>query len=408
MDVVKIILVLVLLIIMLRRHIHMAAVMGSGTILLSLLFGMSMHETFTVFLITVSHPSTLHTALALLLIMVLENLMRQKKLLEKLVVSLKILFKDYRVVMPLPPAFMGLLPSAGGALFSAPMVSSACGDHPLSAERKGVINFWYRHVWECVLPLYPAMIIASEIMGVEMARFIRNTYPFTLLAILLGIPYLVYQMKNCEDIPASTTAFTVVAPEASTSLWGDLMRGILPIVVVLLLFFAAHLPLAAALTLVILPMTLLLKVLPSEWVKLLKESVSIKILLILFGIMVFKNMLEATGAVDSLVTIFTAQGIPVTVLTILIPFLVAFLTGMSQAYVAITFPILLGMTPEVDLPLMALAYVSGFAGLMLSPMHLCLVLTAEFYQARIGKMMIMMLPPLTIMVGMGWLLSWIR
>jgi uncharacterized protein len=98
----------------------------------------------------------------------------------------------------------------------------------------------------------------------------------------------------------------------------------------------------------------------------------------------------------------------VTVLTILIPFFVAFLTGMSQAYVAITFPILLGMIPEVDLPLMALAYVSGFAGLMLSPMHLCLVLTAEFYQARIGKMMIMMLPPLTIMVGMGWLLSWIR
>jgi hypothetical protein len=129
-DVVKIILVLTLLIIMLRRQIHMGAVMGSGAVLLSLLFGMSMYKTFAIFYKTVSHPSTLHTALALLLIMVLENLMRQKMLLEKLVVSLKILFKDYRVVMPLPPAFMGLLPSAGGALFSAPMVSSACGDHP--------------------------------------------------------------------------------------------------------------------------------------------------------------------------------------------------------------------------------------------------------------------------------------
>lgn len=408
MDVIKIIMVLTMMIIMLRRRVHMAAVMGTGALFLSMLFSVPVLDTLKVFYSTSIHASTLHTASALMLIMVLENLMRKNQLLEQLVIALKTLLKDYRAVMPLPPAFLGLLPSAGGALFSAPMVSSACADQSLTPERKGVINFWYRHVWECVLPLYPAMIIASEIMGIDMARFIRSTYPFTVLAILLGIPYLVYHLEKGKTGHLDPPEATRASDKTIFSLWTDLLKGMLPIVAVLMLFFAARIPLAAALMIVILALLILMKVSAAEWITLLKESISIKILLILFGIMVFKDMLEFTGAVESLVTVFTSRGISVTLLAMLIPFFVAYLTGMSQAYVAIAFPILLGMLPEVDVSLMALAYVSGFAGLMLSPMHLCLVLTSEFYQARMGKMMIMMVPPLSIMVGVGWILAWIK
>ena len=405
LDVIKIIFILIIIITLLRRHVHMGAAMTIGALLMAFLFHLSAAETLGVLIETVIQPSTLQTALALMLIMILENMMRRNNLLEKLVMSLKLLLKDYRAVMPVPPAFLGLLPSAGGALFSAPMVSSACIDHELTAERKGVINFWYRHVWECVLPLYPAMIIATEIMGVGMTQFIRNTYPFTLMAIILGIPYLFFRLQNdrCEN--TKTTGSPREKMHELLTIWQDLVKGILPIVTVLLLFFVVHLPLSASLGIVILGLAVMMRLSLLKWPSILKESVSIKILLILFGIMIFKNMLESSGAVTALVDLFSNQGISITILAMVIPFFVAFLTGMSQAYVAIAFPILLGMMPVVDLPLMALAYVSGFAGLMLSPMHLCLVLTSEFFQARMGKMILMMVPPLCVMVGVGWLLT---
>ncbi len=405
MDVVKIIFILVIIIALLRRHVHMGAAMTIGALLLAFLFRLSAAETGAVLINSVTLPSTLQTALVLMLIMILENIMRRNNLLEKLVTSLKCLLKDYRAVMPVPPAFLGLLPSAGGALFSAPMVSSACIDHELTAERKGVINFWYRHIWECVLPLYPAMIIATEIMGVGMTQFIRNTYPFTLMAIILGIPYLIFRLQNDDCKKAKAIASPREKMRELLTIWQDLAKGILPIVTVLLLFFVVQFSLAVSLGIVILGLAAMMKLSPFKWPSILKESVSVKILLILFGIMIFKNMLESSGAVTALVDVFSNQGISITILAILIPFFVAFLTGMSQAYVAIAFPILLGMMPVIDLPLMALAYVSGFAGLMLSPMHLCLVLTSEFFQARMDKMILMMVPPLCVMVGVGWLLT---
>lgn len=408
MDLLKIGIVLVTVMGLLRKRIHMGAVMTIGATLMALLFQLPLLTFSQVALETVIQPSTLQTALALLLIMILENLMRKNKLLENLVAALKKMIKDYRAVLPLPPAFLGLLPSAGGALFSAPMVSDACGSERLSSERKGLINFWYRHIWECVLPLYPAMIIATEIMGVEMASFISRTYPFTILAIILGLPYLFFRIKKSDPLECEPNASgdgqfgNQTTPVAVLK---DLLKGIVPILSVLLLFFLLEYTLAVSLGIVILALIAWTRLSPSKWPKLLREAVSLKILAILFGIMFFKNILESSGAVHALVDSFSSWGVSLTLLAILFPFAVGFLTGMSQAYVAIAFPILLGMTAEVDLSLMALAYVSGFAGLMLSPMHLCLVLTSEFFHARMDRMIFMMTPPLGVMVGVGWLLT---
>lgn len=399
MELVKLVAIFVLILLMIQRKINLGIAMTIGSVLMAFFYHMTFLETIETIMVALTNTSTLQTSAALIFIMILEYLMRQRKMLETIVDSLNYLIRDYRLVMPVPAVFMGLLPSAGGALFSASMVANACGDHSMSAERKGVINFWYRHVWECVLPLYPSLIIASEIMGVPMNQFIRNTYPFTVMAILLGCPYLFYHMK--KDFRSLPKEVEIASESQKIKRVGELLKGISPILAILLLFFIAGLPLWISLLLVITPMFLSLRIPLAKIPAFLKESVSAKIILILAGVMIFKEMLEASGAVTILVEQMMEWGIPLVLLCMLLPFSIGFFTGLSHAFVAIAFPILLGMMTEIDLTLMALAHVSGFAGIMLSPMHLCLVLTADFFSAKMGKMMAMMIPPLFFMIGVG-------
>jgi hypothetical protein len=66
-----------------------------------------------------------------------------------------------------------------------------------------------------------------------------------------------------------------------------------------------------------------------------------------------------------------------------VPFLLGLLTGVNHAFVGISFPILLPIfgLAHPDLVLVMFAYVSGFVGILLSPAHLCLILTVDYFQA---------------------------
>ncbi|NLI91931.1 MAG: DUF401 family protein [Peptococcaceae bacterium] len=59
------------------------------------------------------------------------------------------------------PAFLGFLPSLGGAIFSAPLVRESGQRYGLSAEKLTVINYWFRHIWEFSNPIVPAVLLAQ-------------------------------------------------------------------------------------------------------------------------------------------------------------------------------------------------------------------------------------------------------
>jgi integral membrane protein (TIGR00529 family) len=119
----------------------------------------------------------------------------------------------------------------------------------------------------------------------------------------------------------------------------------------------------------------------------LRESVSIKALYLVLGIMVFKEILEVSLALNGLSSFFAQSGFPLLLVLTLLPFLAGLMTGLTIAFVGITFPILLplmgGGSPSLGM--LALAFGSGFAGVMLSPVHLCLVLTREYFEADLAK-----------------------
>lgn len=394
MELIKLLVIFILVILLLRLKFNLGTSMTASAIVMGLIFGLTLFDISLVIWNSLVSQSTLKTAFLLIIIMFLENIMRKKKLLDRIVSSLKVIIGDYRFVMPILPAFMGLLPSAGGAMFSAPLVEDVCEDDQISPERKSVINFWYRHVWECVLPLYPAVIITTEILKVDLASFMGVLYPYAILSILLGIPYIYYGLRPPQG--------TYNRKQIGFKHYKDLLKGTSPILIILILFMAFKVDIIIALITVVVGLTVIYRFGKKELMTSIKEAFSLKIILLVLGVMIFKNMLEASNVVNELPRIFGDLGIPPVAVVIILPFLVAFLTGMSQAYAAVAFPILIGLTPQLDLRLMALGFVSGFVGIMVSPMHLCLVLTTDYFHAKLEKVIVMMLLPLMVIIGCSY------
>ena len=119
-----------------------------------------------------------------------------------------------------------------------------------------------------------------------------------------------------------------------------------------------------------------------------REAFSLRTTFLVAGVMAFRGMLGATGLVTALPKIFTEFGIPPLVTIVLLPLTMGLLIGLGQGFVAASFPLLIGLLgtgANARLGLVVLAFVSGFAGVMLTPLHFCFVLTVQFFQADLGK-----------------------
>jgi integral membrane protein (TIGR00529 family) len=149
--------------------------------------------------------------------------------------------------------------------------------------------------------------------------------------------------------------------------------------------------------------TLLTRMKRVDWKAVVKNSFAWKTVILLFSVMFFKAVLINTGAIDSLRAVLSPEGISLWFLLFVAPFLVGFLTGVNHAYVGVAFPILLPFFFQhgVNLAYIMFAYASGFAGILLSPVHLCLVLTKEYYKADFNPIYKILIPPVIFV----WLIS---
>jgi len=79
--------------------------------------------------------------------------------------------------------------------------------------------------------------------------------------------------------------------------------------------------------------------------------------------------------------------------------------------VGISFPILLPIfgSESPDMVLVMFAYVSGFVGILLSPAHLCLVLTLDFFKADLRDVYkILLWPSVVIFIAAFLVLLFLR
>ena len=106
-----------------------------------------------------------------------------------------------------------------------------------------------------------------------------------------------------------------------------------------------------------------------------------KMLLNVLCILYFIQILTVTGILPEIVAAFQASPLPVPVVIACVSFIIGVLTGMSQGHVAIVMPIVAAMgTGNLDLAGVAMAF--GVAGQMLTPTHMCLVVTVDYFRSN--------------------------
>jgi hypothetical protein len=177
----------------------------------------------------------------------------------------------------------------------------------------------------------------------------------------------------------------------------------LPLIVVIVAVLVFGTDLALTLIGVFLVSVLIYRATPKEVAAIFKENFSFAYVSIVVGILAFKGVLEATGAAAEIAANLSSLGIPAFFVLIILPFVIAMSTGMTMAFVGITFPILLTYFTTGDFPLIAfmLAYAGGYAGIMLSPVHLCLVLTARYYRAELASVYRLLIAPVLFVLAVA-------
>jgi hypothetical protein len=326
----------------------------------------------------------------LLLVNVIGAAMEEIGLSQRLVPAMQGLFKSRRFALALIPLMMGMLPTPGGIMLSAPMVREAGDKIGVERSRLAAINFLFRHQWEPVWPLFPAIPLIQSLLGISALTLFCYHIMLTGAGILGGIIVLLM-----FGIPPKQPEHRQVKRNISHNLC-DFLHAFWPIAFTAVLYIAFDLPPAVGIFLAIVGLLMIHKVPFKRWLSVFKAAREPDMILLIFGALFFKLNLETSGAIGSIVKFLTSAHVPPHLLLFGLPMLVCFTTGVTMPTVAITYPFLIafiGVGSEARMGLEGLAFSGLLFGLWLTPVHLCLTLSASYFQTSLFKIIFKLLLP---------------
>jgi len=411
-ELLKIGAVFAVMIVLIRLKWRIGYVLLCGALILGLLFRMSPPLIARTGISAAIAPATVNLLAAVLLITILGAVLKHIENLKRLIVAMEGLFRDLRLVAAAAAAFVGFLPMPGGAMLSAPMVEEVSTRYPLNPEQKTLINYWFRHVWEYFFPLYPGIVLTVAVLSVPLNNVVIAQFPLTLAAILAGLLFYLRPLPRPEPASSPAPASNVaVAREASPSLGEanqpapplsnksarhlkSLFVAVWPVVLVIVATLGFRVPLALSLVGALILLIAITRIPWRDMRRIIVSSVTPELVLLILGVMVFKTMIEASGAVTVIPEFLVSIGISPLIVIYAVPFAVGLITGLTVAYIGIAFPILVHLLAPngINLTYVMLAYSGGFMGVIASPVHLCLVLTKGYFGADFGRVYRLLIP----------------
>jgi integral membrane protein (TIGR00529 family) len=399
-ELLKIGIVFCIVLILTFRKVKLWISLLAGTFLLGFLFQLPLPTIVKDLFTSAIDSKTLLLIGALVTILFFSNLLKETGRMNAIMEGFGHIFKDIRIVIALLPSMIGLMPIIGGALISAPMVVEGSDELKLSPERRTFINYWFRHIWEYILPTFPALILAAALTGIPIQKLIWINLPFTLTAIASGIAVGFWgiskseKAKNYPDDP---------------SIW-KLATNLLPLCFGLVLVVGFKVELTYAFGLTILGMVLFYRIEGRVVWRGVKQSVVLELLLTVIIVMGFKKILESSQAISAVSATLSSSGIPRWLIAMLIPLLVGIMAGLTMAPIAISFPILIPFFQNDPhfLNYMGLAFASGICGDLLSPFHLCLILTKDYFRADLKGVYRFIWIPTASILGVALLTTFFR
>ena len=230
--------------------------------------------------------------------------------------------------------------------------------------------------------------------GLPIAVYIGIQFPLTICAVLGGTFFI---LKN---IHRSTSSGMALKP----GMWSALLPiGMLVGIAVggsyLLPLFSVNgtsASLLAMLAGLVISLTFVFAAAPSSFLPSLaifKKATIWEFVVLVIGIQAFSAALKRPLDAHDMTLVglmrddFLRLGIPLIAVMIAVPFVSGMVTGVAMGFVGASFPLvfaLLGPHPAFNeiAGLTTLAYASGYLGMILSPIHICFVVTNAYFKSR--------------------------
>ncbi len=405
------------------KRIPLGLSLLAGALLMGVSFGMPIPAIAKAFGESAVAAPTIELALLVGLILTLSHLLSSTGQMRRMVTARGAVVRNTKARLAILPGLIGLLPMPGGALFSAPMVKEASNGSDYEAHHITAINHWFRHVWEYCWPLYPGLLLVPSLIEGEplsVLQYAAIQSPLTVAALIAGF---IFVFGHVKPPPAPATTDQPLSRRG----W-ELAASVSPILViiaslVLLSLAAKYAPanvrsataglyervpfkswaLLGGLLVTIVYVLLTNDISPGrELKKVLRTKQLWLLVLMVFGIKIFAGLIEATNAAGQVRNWLQQENVPLLAIAAALPFFVGLITGITVGFVGVAFPLLLKLLSDMSLPhqlsYMVFAYAWGFTGVLISPVHVCLVVTSEYFETNLTKTYRWLLPASAVVI----------
>lgn len=329
--------------------------------------------------------TTTELAVLMTLIFVLAKCMQETGAIDSLINSLRAFFSKGGTLGVIPAVY-GLMPNPGGSIFSAPLVDTEGDKYHLNKDQKNFLNIWFRHIWFPIYPISQAMIIICSInfSNISMGSLILANFIGFVVFIVVGYFFLrrfvASHSKQEGKILKNYKGLVYLLPPIVPIFFYPLKYIGVSETRCFLLGVTASIFLLYILT-------------KSDWntySEIMKKSLTWKLAFAVFGIIIFQEMFKASQVHSLIQEMMSSIAFPALFIVIVIPFLLGVLTGsdfgalapLSYSLVAPFF----SFTSVNLLGLTSLIFISSFLGYLISPVHLCNVLSSDYLKTDTTRM----------------------
>lgn len=373
--------------ILVSKKVEFGISMILATVVLLLFYNPSQEALLWVMEI-LSEWTTINLVLVIVQIGLIGFLYRDSGQIHRIIDELRKIVPDSRMVVASIPAIFGLMPIPGGALVSAPLIDDEGTRIGIDGTHKAFVNWWFRHVWFSIYPLEVGLVLAAYLSGVDLYMIALFNVPIFVAHLIIGVRFGLHGIKK-EEKPSG----------ASSDIY-TLAYGFLPIVIALSFNMLLSIPLSLTLFAAVLMLLFQNRYRygAEDVSRIIVQGISTKLFLAGIGIMLFKGIMERSDALSPLVSILEPH-IPVLAVAMIGAFTIGVLLGHLPAAVGVGFPVLLPLLPVVNVQTVAMLFLFIMLGYVISPIHLCIVLTLEYFHADMGRFYRMAAPSVLLLVG---------
>lgn len=390
------------------RKVSLAVVMLVASIIVGITSDMPVLTRFETTWAAISDISTIELVLAVISIGVFSTVMKELGFLDKTIRGLTSFLGNLKAAIMIVPALIGALPVLGGAAVSAPFVDKLGTPLDLSNDVKAAINLIFRHGMLFVFPFSPSLILTASLAGVPVSAMIFKVLIYAVVLWVLGFVLFLSRAKSPVTATESHTEHAATRTDAFTGM--ERFEGFKlflkyggPLIAALALGLIAGLPLWLSLLAgtglaVIIGLS---EHLPLPTLKTMAKGSNFNTAMAMFGIMVFRAFVSASPVFATLVEKAGDYGIPPVLMAMIFPLLFGYGSASNTTTVGVLIPILVpqGVTQAVQLSYVSIIYCASFVAYFVSPLHLCQILTCQYFKIDIAAIYKKMWPVVVTMLS---------